>query len=218
MATTEHAVRMDRIYRFQRHVYDPLRKFFLFGRDLLLDRLDVRPGDRVLEIGCGTARNLLKLHRSHPEAHLYGLDISAQMLTTARAKLARRGLERQITLRQGQAEQLDPGDFGLGGPYDVVFFSYSLTMMPAWREALGAALANLRSGRSLAIVDFWDQGDLPGWFQTFLKASLARYHVHYRPETLDHLRQLAAEGTIELEIESILRRYAYYAEVKRPAD
>lgn len=207
---------MDGIYRFQRHVYDPLRKYFLFGRDLLIERLDVRPGDRVLEVGCGTARNLLLLHRRHPEAELFGLDVSSQMLKTAGAKLARRGLEEKIVLRQGCAEQLDPADFGLDEPFDVVFFSYSLTMMPAWREALTAALASLRPGRTLAIVDFWDQADLPRWFRSFLTAGLARYHVHFRPETLGHLRQLEAQGEADLMLESILRRYAYYAAVRRP--
>ena len=68
MRPEDHAARMDRIYRFERHLYDPLRKFFLFGRDRLLKRLEVRPGDRVLEVGCGTARNLIKLYRRHPEA------------------------------------------------------------------------------------------------------------------------------------------------------
>ena len=211
MRSEEHTARMDRIYRFERHLYDPLRKYFLFGRDLLLRGLEVRPGDRVLEVGCGTARNLIQLHRRHPEARLYGLDASDQMLRTARAKLARRGLTSKITLQQGLAEDLAPDEFGLDAPFDAVFFSYSLTMMPAWHEALTAAMSSLRPGGTLSIVDFWDQARLPWRFRTLLQAGLARYHVHFRPEVLDHLHQLAVDGAIELELEPILRRYAYYA-------
>ena len=217
MRIDDHAARMDRIYRFERHVYDPLRWLFLLGRDRLLDRLDVRPGDRILEVGCGTARNLLKLHRRHSQVRLYGLDASHQMLRTARARLERRGLTRAITLRQGLAEDLDPADFGTGKPFDSVFFSYSLTMMPAWRDALTAALSSLGPGRALAIVDFWDQARLPRWLGALVRAVLARYHVRFRPETLDYLRRLADEGGVELEVEPILGRYAYYAVIRRSA-
>ena len=50
---------MDRIYRRQRHVYDVTRKYYLLGRDALIDRLEPPVDGRVLEIGCGTARNLI---------------------------------------------------------------------------------------------------------------------------------------------------------------
>src|SRR5579862_2442248 len=72
---------MDRIYRWQRHFYDFTRPLFLFGRDALLRRMEVRERDQVLEVGCGTARNLLKLHARRRSARLYGLDASREMLT-----------------------------------------------------------------------------------------------------------------------------------------
>ena len=50
---------MDRIYRRQRHLYDFTRKYYLLGRDRLIHRLSPPAGSRVLEIGCGTARNLV---------------------------------------------------------------------------------------------------------------------------------------------------------------
>ena len=215
MTTHDHVARMDRIYRPQRWVYDPLRRFFLIGRDLLLERLEAAPGDRVLEIGCGTARNLIRLHRRRPGVRLYGLDASTAMLKTARAKLRRRGLERTIELRHGLAEELDPGaDSGLGEPFDAVFFSYSLTMIPAWRKALDAAVAALRPGGGLYVVDFWDQAELPGWLRRLIQAWLARFHVRFRPDTLDHLGRLA--GPAALHLEPLWRRYAYFAGLRRP--
>ena len=71
---------MDRIYRHQRHVYDLTRRYYLFGRDRLLRELQPPPGGRVLEIGCGTARNLLAAHDLYPTARLFGIDISREML------------------------------------------------------------------------------------------------------------------------------------------
>ena len=203
---------MDGIYRYQRFVYDPLRKCFLVGRDRLIERLEPRPGERVLEVGCGTARNLLKLQRGHSNVALYGLDASSEMLKTAGAKLRRRGLERAIVLRRELAEDLDcRGTFGLDEPFDKIFFSYALSMMPSWRPALDAALRNLRSGGTLHVVDFWDQGGWPRWFQACVRTCLARFHVRFRPAALECLEELAAEGGFDLQLESILWRYAYCA-------
>ena len=52
----EHAERMDRMYRYQRHIYDLTRKYYLLGRDRLIDELQPPVGGHVLEVGCGTGR------------------------------------------------------------------------------------------------------------------------------------------------------------------
>ncbi len=206
-----HGALMDAVYRHQRHVYDPLRKLFLFGRDRLLDQLDVPRGGRVLEIGCGTARNLIVLHRRRPDLKLYGLDASAEMLATATAKLRRRRLDGTVHLHQGLAEDVAPALFGLDAPFDAVFFSYSLTMIRDGVGALGAAVASLKPGGVLAVVDFWDQAKWPSLLRRLLQRWLARFHVRFQAEALEHLERLAAIGQGTLGVESILRRYAFLA-------
>src|SRR4051812_1323170 len=102
------AALMDRVYRRQRHFYDFTRKYYLLGRDRLIEELAPPPGGRVLEIGCGTARNLIAAARAWPEARFYGIDISWQMLETARQEVSRAGLAHRITLARADATAFDP--------------------------------------------------------------------------------------------------------------
>jgi S-adenosylmethionine-diacylgycerolhomoserine-N-methlytransferase len=213
MATTEE---MDEMYRWTRYVYDLSRKYYLLGRDRLLRDMELKPGDRVLEIGCGTARNLICLARARPDIRCYGLDASTEMLATAAAKVKARGLDQRIVLRHCLAEELDHvKTFGLEAPFDAAFFSYSLSMIPTWPQAIDAALANIRRGAAFYVVDFWDQADWPGWFRVLLKRWLDLFHVHHRPELLDHLRQLDADGVGKLTLQSVAGRYAYLATFRK---
>jgi len=207
---------MDRMYRRQRYIYDLTRKYYLLGRDRLLREMEVAPGARVLEIGCGTARNLIRLAQRQPQAICYGLDASNEMLVTAAAKVKARGLDSRIVLRQEMAELLDYArTFGLAEPFDSAFFSYSLSMIPTWREAVEAALANLKPRAPLYVVDFWDQGEWPGWFRTMLKGWLDLFHVQFRPELLEYLQDLAKQGRGTLELQAVAGRYAYLAKFRK---
>src|SRR6201996_9318536 len=101
------AALMDDMYRRQRHIYDLSRKFYLLGRDEAIARLRPAPGDAVLEIGCGTGRNLIKLAQTYPKSRLFGLDVSREMLATAAASTARAGLASRIAFAQGDATAFD---------------------------------------------------------------------------------------------------------------
>jgi len=209
--TNPHAAKMDAMYRRQRYIYDLSRKYFLFGRDRLLARLPVRPAARVLEIGCGTARNLVILAGRHPQAQFYGIDISNEMLRSARANIRRRRVE-NVTVALAAAEAPDHHRlFGLEVPFDVAFFSYSLSMIPDWQAALATALASVRPGGCLAVVDFWDQKELPMWFEKILTAWVRRFDVTPRPEILDVLAARRDRGEGKLTVESVGGRYAFIA-------
>ncbi len=84
MSDAAATARMNRIYKRQRHIYDATRKFYLLGRDGLIDRLQLRAaGDSVLEIGCGTGRNLILAAQRYPGVRCCGIDVSTEMLTSA---------------------------------------------------------------------------------------------------------------------------------------
>jgi S-adenosylmethionine-diacylgycerolhomoserine-N-methlytransferase len=209
------AVRMDAMYRHQRHIYDLSRKFYLFGRDRLLRLLPIAKGDAVLEIGCGTGRNLALLSRLRPEARLYGVDISAAMLSTATSSLQRAGLGGRVRLAQAGAQGFDPAArFGVP-QFDVVFFSYVLSMIPDWQSAAEAALRSLRPGGTLAVVDFADQSRVAPWRRTLLLGWLRLFDVHPRAEIEHGLRDLAArEAGLTLD-EDVLAGYAYILFVRK---
>ena len=232
---TDHAAAMDRMYRLTRHVYDLTRRYYLLGRDRMLERVVTARNTATLEVGCGTARNLIKLAQRPEAGRLYGLDASHEMLETAATSIERslgitaspaapqsgeggagQGFKEPIVLRQGLAEQLDAQRmFGRDEPFDTIFFSYCLSMIPTWPGAIDAAMANLRPGGHLLIVDFWDQKDLPSVFAAGLKRWLAMFHVHYRPEVHDAIVDLGKSGRGEVEFESVARRYAYIASIQK---
>ncbi len=206
---------MDRIYRRQRHLYDSTRKYYLLGRDRLIERLSPPQGGRVLEIGCGTARNLVAAARAYPQAQFYGIDISPAMLETAGAKVAREGLSPRIRLASADATRFDPALlFGVPG-FSRIFLSYSLSMIPEWRTALRQALAWLPPGGELHIVDFGGQEELPRWFRRSLRLWLARFHVDPRDGLEAAFATFDGSAGILLTFERPYRGYAQYAVFRR---
>jgi S-adenosylmethionine-diacylgycerolhomoserine-N-methlytransferase len=192
LPATDHAALMDRVYRRQRYVYDFTRKYYLFGRDRLIRELALKPGDRLVEVGCGTARNLIKIARRYPGVALFGLDASQEMLKSAAEAVACAGLEHQIRLVHGYAENLNPAAFGESGAFDRAIFSYSLSMIPDWRQALAAAGEALRDTGKVHVVDFGDLTGLGRFGATCLRAWLALFHVEPRVEILRGVERLSA--------------------------
>ncbi|MES2254336.1 MAG: methyltransferase domain-containing protein [Pseudomonadota bacterium] len=200
-----HAGLMDRVYRRQRYVYDFTRKYYLFGRDRLIRDLSLPPGASLVEVGCGTARNLIAIATAYPEARLYGLDASEAMLETARAAVRRAGLEHRIILVQGLAEHLTPSQFGVEG-FENLLFSYSLSMIPDWRAALAAGSAALTPSGRLHVVDFGDLTGLGELAERVMRAWLKLFHVTPRVEFLKALEQVAGKnGNLTL----LFGRYAF---------
>lgn len=113
---------MDRMYRLQRYFYDFTRKYYLLGRDKLLRNMNVRPGETVLEVGCGTGRNLVILAKRHGDARFFGLDASSAMLETAAAKIDLMRLP-NITLATALADDFYyVNTFEMAERFDKIFF------------------------------------------------------------------------------------------------
>jgi len=210
-----HAALMDGVYRRQRHFYDLTRKYYLLGRDSMIEGLNVPPGGTVLELGCGTGRNILLAARRYPDAHYFGLDISAAMLETAHRNLAGELARERVSLAAGDATDFDAEALFGRSRFDRVFFSYALSMIPGWEKSLALAADALAIGGSLHVVDFGQQEKLPRWFRSILRAWLRKFHVEPRAMLAAELAAQAERIGAKLEFTTLYGGYAWHAVLKR---
>lgn len=178
---------LDRYYRLTHHVYDASRKYYLFGRDGVLDRLLAGQWTTLVEIGPGTGRNLARLHRRRPDAALGGLEASEVM----RAHAARRCPWARID--PGFAED---GNLGavLGAPPQRILMSYCLSMFTDRDRAIDNARRHLAPGGELWVVDFSDLAGLAPLPRLAMRTFLAAFHVE---AVLDELLRRHGASLVE---------------------
>lgn len=169
---------IERYYRLHAWIYDLTRWTFLRGREEMMHRAAAQcHPQRILEVGCGTGKNLLHLGHLFPEARLWGLDLSPHMLARARKKL--RGLRARTTLIEAAYDRpVAPGHF------DLVVFSYALSMFnPGWDAALLTACQDLSADGAIAVVDFHDSSSKR--FRQWMNLNHVRLNSHLLPRLED---------------------------------
>ena len=205
---------MDAMYRVQRHIYDLTRKPYLLGRDTLIRDLAVPDCGSVLEIGCGTARNLVCIAKAYPSSRCFGVDISATMLKTAKAAIMRCGFDGRIAVARADATALDPKAlFGIER-FDRIVIPYVLSMIPDWERALYSAMQLLTPSGSLHIADFGDQAGLPNWFRSALWSWLKAFSVVPRLELIDTANGMAESLGYGFRSRALYGGYAFLAEIR----
>jgi S-adenosylmethionine-diacylgycerolhomoserine-N-methlytransferase len=147
---------------------------FLFGRRKLLDSLPSLPTQpRVLEVGCGTGTNIKHLELLFPDAKIYGVDLSHDMLQKASDKIEQ---SEQVTLVSGRygSEDLE------FDPFDLILLSYTLTMTGDQVESILQTVANdLKPEGYIAVVDFHTTSF--NWFKRWMKANHVNLNGHLLP-------------------------------------
>lgn len=141
-------------YQFHAKIYDSTRWSFLFGRQAIIAQISkYAVPQTILEVGCGTGKNLVTLAKAFPTATITGVDISTDMLAVARRNLGAQQAQVQLVSKAyDQPLNAEPR-------FDLVLFSYALTMFnPGWQAAIDHAHADLVTGGSIAVVDFHDSG------------------------------------------------------------
>lgn len=142
-------------YKHAARCYDVLsleRPLYRAGRVQGIAALRLRPGDRVLDVGCGTGLSFARLRDAvRSTGCVVGVDSSDAMLARARARIAAHGWS-NIAVRCGTGEQLS-AIVADGEAFDAALFAYALSIVGGWRSALGQALENVRPGGRVAVVD-----------------------------------------------------------------
>jgi S-adenosylmethionine-diacylgycerolhomoserine-N-methlytransferase len=209
--------RMNRMYRRQRHFYDGTRRYYLLGRDQLISGLHPGAGANVLEIGCGTGRNLVLAAQLYPGARFFGVDVSTEMLTSAITAISRAGLTSQVRVAHGDGTRFDSRTlFGIPR-FDHVMISYSLSMIPDWLRVLEGAANRIRPGGRLHVVDFGGQERLPGTARTLLRRWLSMFDVTPRDDLESVMSVMANASGASLQFQRPFRDYAQYAVLTFPS-
>ena len=144
-------------YRRIAHLPDVLFSFTFPIRRMAVQNLALRPGDRVLDVGCGTGPNFPLLAEAvGPEGEVVGFDLSPDMIRVARRRIERIGWK-NVTALEAAAEEVDlPGDFHgviLFAMHDVLTSDAALRnvlrhLVPGGRiVAVGPKLSHHKVGR-----------------------------------------------------------------------
>lgn len=134
-------------------LFDPLVSLFGFGtrqRRHVVALLALRPGERLLDVGCGSGTQLLAARRQHSAVEAVGVDIDARILGIARRKAARTGLP--VWLVRAGAQALPFPD----GCFDVAVSTLTFHHLPtdAKRRVLQEVHRVLRPDGRFLVADF----------------------------------------------------------------
>lgn len=181
-----HASNLQAFYAPQADRYDAFRARLLHGRRELIEQLDLQPGSHVVELGCGTGSSLQTMGAAaHQLARFDMVDLCPALLAVARSRSAGCPVVHVI--------EADATTWQPTAAVDVVFMSYSLTMMPQWRAVIANAHAMLAPGGRFGIVDFHlpENGSRVG--NAFWQRWFAHDGVHLSAEHLALLRHTFRE-------------------------
>jgi|JI9StandDraft_2_1071091.scaffolds.fasta_scaffold03344_6 S-adenosylmethionine-diacylgycerolhomoserine-N-methlytransferase len=188
-----HAERLDSFYAPQAALYDGFREKFLHGRREMVTKLPLEAGSVWIDFGCGTGSNLEYVAEKVPTLQqVYLVDLSAALLDIARKRIESHGWTNVSIVREDVSRWLLAENSA-----DVATFSYSLTMIPDWFQALSQARRMLKTGGAIGVADFYiarkypDPGRAkhPRWLKSWWQYFFARDNVMLNADHLPFLER-----------------------------
>jgi demethylmenaquinone methyltransferase/2-methoxy-6-polyprenyl-1,4-benzoquinol methylase len=153
--------------------YDRYARLLSFGQDprwraFLVSTIEAKREETVLDVACGTAAVSIDLVRRYG-CRVLGIDQSAEMLATGRARVEKAGLGDRIELREGRAEELPFED----ASFDALTFTYLLRYVDDPASTMRELARVVRPGGRIAMLDFFVPDGLvrPAW-ELYVRAGL----------------------------------------------
>jgi demethylmenaquinone methyltransferase/2-methoxy-6-polyprenyl-1,4-benzoquinol methylase len=123
-----------------------------------VDALRLRPGDSVVELGCGTGHNLPLLREAvGAGGRVIGVDLTDAMLAHARRRVERAGW------RNVELVQSDMAAFPWPPRVDGVLSTYALTIVSGFDDVVRRGAAALGPGKRMVVVDLKAPKAWPRW-------------------------------------------------------
>src|SRR5579859_6401869 len=130
--------------------FGQIARYSTNAAEAFIDRLQIQPGSRVLDVACGTGN--LAIPAARKGAQVWGVDIAPNLLEQARKRAAAEGLD--ATFEEGDAEQLPYPD----AHFDVVMTMFGAMFAPR-PELVAAELARVcRPGGIIAMANWTPEG------------------------------------------------------------
>ena len=169
----KHAKNVAQYYRLHAPIYDVTRWSFLFGRKTLIDQIPSLPAQpNILEVGCGTGKNLIYLKQRFPDADITGIDLSTDMIGKAHKNITTPSINLK-KMRYGSGKLKEE-------TYDLILLSYTLTMMGAEYSYIVSRIKNnLNANGYLAVVDFHTSPF--SWFRKWMNVNHVDFSGDWYP-------------------------------------
>lgn len=143
---------IERVYSAYSGFYDLIfGKLFDRARIHALARLDIKPGDRILEVGVGTGLSL-PLYPRH--CQIVGIDLTGPMLDKGRERVRKHGLG-HVELQRMDASRMQFPD----ASFDAVFAAYVITAVPQPKQVLAEMARVCRPGGRIVLLNHFSNGN-----------------------------------------------------------
>lgn len=186
--------RLDAFYAKQSVTYDVFRDRLLHGREQLMRAIPIPVKGTLVDMGGGTGRNIEWLgKRLESAASVTVVDLCSSLLHIADQRIRSKGWQ-NVKTRLADVTTYAAAE----GLVDAVTFSYSLTMIPNWFDAVENAYAMLKPGGHIGVVDFYVSDKWPndgmvrhsGFYRNFWPAWFGYSNVFLNPDHLTYLSRL----------------------------
>ncbi|HEV7802538.1 MAG TPA: methyltransferase domain-containing protein, partial [Burkholderiales bacterium] len=140
---------LERVYSSYAGVYDRIFRVFNESREAVVSNLNIRPGERVLEVGVGTG---LCLPMYPPHCSVTAIDLSEAMLAKAAERVKEEGLANV------HLEKMDAGEMTFADDsFDIVIAAYVVTAVPDYRKLMSEMIRVSRPGGRLVLLNHFTQ-------------------------------------------------------------